>query len=228
MPTVEQGSGTLRQPSFAADGPCPALVKGSASLLTALAVGMFCSDLQVENFYNQCDPGKENLCLYGYADGSYEVALPCEEVGEFVLKRGVELWKPCQDHLDARCPAPHAGTRCQTAVALRRRCPPSCPSLRWGSTSQGEVFVKAYGCLARRPRLRMFHPVPSLHAALSRPCEPPRASQGRHEAQRVALPGGGTLRQLADVDSLLQCCQARCRGQVRGCCLTCSACLGQI
>ena len=36
--------------------------------------------LQVDNFYNQCDPAKENLCLYGYADGSYEVAPPCEEV----------------------------------------------------------------------------------------------------------------------------------------------------
>ncbi|GAB4819496.1 hypothetical protein N2152v2_006542 [Parachlorella kessleri] len=34
----------------------------------------------VDNFYNQCDPGKENLCLYGYADGTYEVAPPCEEV----------------------------------------------------------------------------------------------------------------------------------------------------
>ena len=23
---------------------------------------------EVENFYNQCDPDKENLCLYGAAD----------------------------------------------------------------------------------------------------------------------------------------------------------------
>eukprot|EP00887_Chlorella_sp_A99_P002305 scaffold10.g2305.t1 len=33
-----------------------------------------------DNFYNQCDPVRENLCLYGYADGTYEVAMPAEEV----------------------------------------------------------------------------------------------------------------------------------------------------
>eukprot|EP00898_Chlorokybus_atmophyticus_P005806 jgi/Chlat1/6226/Chrsp44S05813 len=35
---------------------------------------------EVENFYTQCDPEKENLCLYGYPDGTWEVALPAEEV----------------------------------------------------------------------------------------------------------------------------------------------------
>ena len=34
----------------------------------------------VADFYAQCGPEKENLCLYGYADGGWEVALPCDEV----------------------------------------------------------------------------------------------------------------------------------------------------
>lgn len=34
----------------------------------------------VEAFYAQCDPDKENLCLYGNPDGTWEVQLPAEEV----------------------------------------------------------------------------------------------------------------------------------------------------
>merc|ERR1719218_394049 len=34
----------------------------------------------VDKFYSQCDPEKENLCLYGYADKAWEVNLPAEEV----------------------------------------------------------------------------------------------------------------------------------------------------
>ena len=34
----------------------------------------------MENFYSQCSPNRENLCLYGLSDGSWEVTLPCEEV----------------------------------------------------------------------------------------------------------------------------------------------------
>lgn len=34
----------------------------------------------VEDFYAQCDPDKENLCLYGNPDGTWEVQLPAEEV----------------------------------------------------------------------------------------------------------------------------------------------------
>lgn len=36
--------------------------------------------LQVDSFYTQCAPEKDNLCLYGQSDGTWEVALPCEEV----------------------------------------------------------------------------------------------------------------------------------------------------
>jgi hypothetical protein len=34
----------------------------------------------VERFYRQCDPEKENLCLYGLSNESWEVNLPVEEV----------------------------------------------------------------------------------------------------------------------------------------------------
>ncbi|KAH9532425.1 hypothetical protein CY35_19G093400 [Sphagnum magellanicum] len=34
----------------------------------------------VEEFYRQCDPEKENLCLYGFSDEAWEVNLPAEEV----------------------------------------------------------------------------------------------------------------------------------------------------
>ncbi|CAN6466514.1 unnamed protein product [Victoria cruziana] len=34
----------------------------------------------VHEFYRQCDPEKENLCLYGFPNESWEVNLPSEEV----------------------------------------------------------------------------------------------------------------------------------------------------
>ncbi|KAJ6803669.1 PHD finger protein ALFIN-LIKE 2-like [Iris pallida] len=34
----------------------------------------------VEEFYGLCDPEKENLCLYGHPNSSWEVTLPAEEV----------------------------------------------------------------------------------------------------------------------------------------------------
>lgn len=34
----------------------------------------------VDIFYEQCDPEKENLCLYGFPDGTWEVQLPADEV----------------------------------------------------------------------------------------------------------------------------------------------------
>ncbi|KAI8474265.1 MAG: hypothetical protein J3K34DRAFT_408729 [Monoraphidium minutum] len=35
---------------------------------------------EVDRFFGQCDPERENLCLYGYADGKWAVDLPVEEV----------------------------------------------------------------------------------------------------------------------------------------------------
>ena len=40
----------------------------------------FIAPNSVDKFYSQCDPEKENLCLYGYADKEWEVNLPAEEV----------------------------------------------------------------------------------------------------------------------------------------------------
>lgn len=36
--------------------------------------------IDVERFYELCDPNQDNLCLYGQQDGTWEVALPVEEV----------------------------------------------------------------------------------------------------------------------------------------------------
>ncbi|KAI5061084.1 hypothetical protein GOP47_0023589 [Adiantum capillus-veneris] len=44
-----------------------------AGLIRALTV-------DVNDFFEQCDPEKENLCLYGYPKGTWEVAFPAEEV----------------------------------------------------------------------------------------------------------------------------------------------------
>lgn len=33
-----------------------------------------------EELYRLCDPNRENLCLFGQSDGSWEVKPPCEEV----------------------------------------------------------------------------------------------------------------------------------------------------
>lgn len=42
----------------------------------------------LDDFYQQCDPERENLCLYGERDGSWAVDLPAEEVPP-------ELPEPC-------------------------------------------------------------------------------------------------------------------------------------
>ncbi|KAL2491066.1 PHD finger protein ALFIN-LIKE 6 [Abeliophyllum distichum] len=44
-----------------------------AGLIKALTI-------DVEKFYQQCDPEKENLCLYGFPNETWEVNLPVEEV----------------------------------------------------------------------------------------------------------------------------------------------------
>ncbi|PNX55268.1 PHD finger protein alfin-like 5-like, partial [Trifolium pratense] len=33
-----------------------------------------------EDFYNQCDPDKENLCLYGFPNEEWKVNLPAEDM----------------------------------------------------------------------------------------------------------------------------------------------------
>jgi len=36
--------------------------------------------VDVDKFYLQCDPEKDNLCLYGFPDATWEVQLPADEV----------------------------------------------------------------------------------------------------------------------------------------------------
>ena len=61
----------------------------------------------MEDFYAQCDPDKENLCLYGNPDGSWEVQLPAEEVppelpepalGINFARDGMQV-RECETHL---------------------------------------------------------------------------------------------------------------------------------
>ncbi|KAG0450406.1 hypothetical protein HPP92_026817, partial [Vanilla planifolia] len=35
---------------------------------------------EVDEFYSLCDPEKENLCLYGHPNNTWEATLPAEEV----------------------------------------------------------------------------------------------------------------------------------------------------
>nr|BAV58199.1 alfin-like protein [Ulva partita] len=44
--------------------------------------------VDVDRFYHECDPDKDNLCLYGEPDGSWALDLPAEEVP-------AELPEPC-------------------------------------------------------------------------------------------------------------------------------------
>lgn len=34
----------------------------------------------MDKFFDESEPERENLCLYGHQDGTWEVALPAEEV----------------------------------------------------------------------------------------------------------------------------------------------------
>ncbi len=62
----------------------------------------------VEDFYAESDPDKENLCLYGNPDGTWEAQLPAEEVppelpepslGLHFARDGLQLRTPMQDML---------------------------------------------------------------------------------------------------------------------------------
>ncbi|CAL5071834.1 unnamed protein product [Urochloa decumbens] len=49
-----------------------------AGIIRALTTA--CCSADVEDFFQQCDPEKENLCLYGFPNENWEVNLPAEEV----------------------------------------------------------------------------------------------------------------------------------------------------
>jgi len=83
-------------------------------------------------FFEQCDPNKENLCLYGRPDGTWRVELPAEEVppelpepalGVNFARDGMAV--RCLSASCARTPAaarpPRApGGRCRPVAAPRR------------------------------------------------------------------------------------------------------------
>ncbi|PNX72440.1 DNA binding protein [Trifolium pratense] len=55
-------------------------VKSDVALWNPSNVEIRIQSSYVEDFYNQCDPEKENLCLYGFPSEQWEVNLPAEEV----------------------------------------------------------------------------------------------------------------------------------------------------
>ncbi|URD77492.1 PHD finger protein [Musa troglodytarum] len=59
-------------------GMIKALTTGCASSPSLVRFPGFFID--VDKFYQQCDPEKENLCLYGFPNETWEVNLPAEEV----------------------------------------------------------------------------------------------------------------------------------------------------
>lgn len=62
------------------DGSTPRSCRTRDDRLTRDLICPFFPRADVERFYAQCDPDKENLCLYGNPDGTWEVQLPAEEV----------------------------------------------------------------------------------------------------------------------------------------------------
>jgi Alfin len=95
----------------------------------------------VEEFYQQCDPERDNLCLYGTPSGGWIVDLPAEEVppelpgerrrDESLLKHAVpcrvylfnvtdvNIWGACRACAwDKFCPKWHAST-CPLSAAGR-------------------------------------------------------------------------------------------------------------
>ena len=66
----------------------------------------------VDDFYEQCDPDKENLCLYGNPDGTWEVQLPAEEVPPELPEPALGI-NFARDGMQVRVPPYTFNTRCK-------------------------------------------------------------------------------------------------------------------
>ena len=65
------------------------------------------ANTDVEDFYSQSDPDKENLCLYGNPDGTWEVQLPAEEVPPELPEPALGI-NFARDGMQVRFPDRHA------------------------------------------------------------------------------------------------------------------------
>jgi hypothetical protein len=100
-------------------------------------------ETQVEDLFQQCSPSNDNLCLYGHPDGSWECALPCEEVGgcnRAGRYKATYLFHPSPAFplgslLD---PNPNFWTHLQRSLFALHRCPQSFRNQRWASILPGE------------------------------------------------------------------------------------------
>lgn len=59
-------------------------------------------DAQVDKFFSQCDPERENLCLYGLPDGTWAVDLPAEEVPPEIPEPALGI-NFARDGMQVRC-----------------------------------------------------------------------------------------------------------------------------
>jgi len=57
---------------------------------------------QVDKFFSQCDPERENLCLYGLPDGTWAVDLPAEEVPPEIPEPALGI-NFARDGMQVRC-----------------------------------------------------------------------------------------------------------------------------
>ena len=80
-----------------------------AGILAALTVDQ-------ERFYTQADPDRENLCLYGNPDSSWEVDLPAEEVPPEMPEPALGI-NFARDGMQVRA---EGGARCQLPVRMGR------------------------------------------------------------------------------------------------------------
>ena len=146
----------------------------------------------VDAFYSACDPGKENLCLYGHPDSSWSVSLPAEEIP-------AELPEPtlginfARDGMSVRIgagPSRSGGERARRAGDGPRH--PAPPPPAWLLASVSGVFDV---CTSARTR-----------------CQSP----GLPAEAGLARPGRRALGLLADGGGDLQCGAVRSEGEVRG------------
>ena len=145
---------------------------------------------EVDDFYKQCDPDRENLCLYGAGLSLGFAVCPCQQVrqdqacvmGQVILLESGP-W-----------------------TFLQKKCPQSCQSPAWGSTLPGAARwcqlcaqplpVRQQGCRT------------SLHAEVF-------LLQGWHAEEGLAAPCGCPLRCLALQRGILLWCQVETARAVR-------------
>ena len=69
----------------------------------------------VDKFFKESDPERENLCLYGHQDGSWEVDLPAEEVPPELPEPALGI-NFARDGMQVTCSLPPSASRSRSGV----------------------------------------------------------------------------------------------------------------